>query len=204
MMRLYWSPASPFARLAWVACLEAGQEDKVERVSVMGHPTDIGNLPINQNPIGKIPALERYDGPSLYDSRVICQYFDEISGGKLYPTGPRRFDALTLEATAHGMLDAGVLRVYEHRSRPEAYQWEGWREAQWDKVARGFDALEERWMGVLNGPVTMGSLAVAITCDWMDFRHNDKDWRTGHAQLATWHEKMKLRGTLRDTMPVAA
>ena len=35
-----------------------------------------GSMPLAQNPLGKIPTLERPDGPALYDSRVICRYLD--------------------------------------------------------------------------------------------------------------------------------
>ena len=74
-MRLYFSPTSPFVRKVAVLIAEA-QIDGVERVPVAGTPTDPGTLPLDRNPPGKVPALERPDGPTLYDSRVICRYLD--------------------------------------------------------------------------------------------------------------------------------
>ena len=42
------------------------------------------------NPLNKVPALVMDDGESIYDSRVICEYLDAISGGGLLPAEPGR------------------------------------------------------------------------------------------------------------------
>ena len=73
------------------------------------------------NPLGKIPALVLEDGTALYDSRVICEYLDGLSTGtRLFPDGPARWDALTRQALADGLLDAALLTRYERALRPEA------------------------------------------------------------------------------------
>ena len=84
-----------------------------------GTPVAPGTMPVTRNPLGKIPVLEREDGPALYDSRVICRYLDDLAGGGLYPEKPRLWETLTLEATGDGMMEAAVLMVYEERTRPE-------------------------------------------------------------------------------------
>ena len=82
-MKLHWNPASPFARKCVVCAAEAGVElDIVERG---GTPLLTDNMPIEQNPLGKIPALERVGGPAIYDSRVITRYIDAVGNGALYP-----------------------------------------------------------------------------------------------------------------------
>ena len=63
-------------------------------------------MPVGANPLGKVPALERPDGPALYDSQVICRYLDDLAGGRLYPAKPRLWETLTLEATADGIVEA--------------------------------------------------------------------------------------------------
>jgi glutathione S-transferase len=135
-MRLYHSPTTPFGRKVMVALMETGQAGDVEVVTVAGTPMDVGTMPVAQNPLGKIPALELDDGPALYDSRVICRFLDDRAGGKLYPPAPRLWQTLTLEATADGMLDAAILMVYEARTRPEDKRFDGWVDAQWSKVGR--------------------------------------------------------------------
>ena len=86
-MRLYTSPATPFGRKVMALILELGLEDRIEISNVMGTPLAPGSLPVDQNPLGKIPALQT-DAGGIYDSRVICRYLNDLAGGALYPTGP--------------------------------------------------------------------------------------------------------------------
>lgn len=200
-MKLYHAGASPFVRKVQVALIETGLIDHVELVPVSGHPTDPGTMPVTQNPLGKIPALERTDGPALYDSRVICRYISDLSGDTLYPEKPRLWDTLTLEATGDGIMDAAILMVYENRSRAEEKRDPNWVEAQWNKVTRALDALEARWMSHLAGPLDMGQISVACALDYLDFRHPDRDWRGARPALAGWHETISKTAALKATMP---
>ena len=86
-MKLYHNPASPFVRKVRVLLAETGQQ--VELVDVFITPTAPGDQVPAANPLGKIPALERDSGATLYDSRVICRYLDDLAGGRLYPEAPR-------------------------------------------------------------------------------------------------------------------
>ena len=70
-MKLFTSPTTPFGRKAAVVVLEAQLGDRVETVFVAGNAVDLGTMPIDVNPLGKIPALLCDDGRTLYDSRVI-------------------------------------------------------------------------------------------------------------------------------------
>ncbi len=115
-MKLLKAGPSPFVRKVLVTLHETDQYDAVEQVQVTASPlTPDPNL-IAANPVGKIPALIRDDGPTLYDSRVICRFLDHRAQTGLYPE-VRQFDTLTLEATADGIMDAAVLIVYEERFR---------------------------------------------------------------------------------------
>ncbi len=202
-MRLFYSPTSPYVRKIMVLLHETGMLERVERVSVGGTPVDTGTLPLALNPLGKIPALERPDGPAIYDSRVICRYLDDLAGGKLYPAGPRLWDTLTLEATADGMLDAAILMVYETRVRPEEKRFEPWVEGQWGKIDRALDALESRWIAQLTGPLDMGQVAVGCALDYLDFRHGGRAWRSTRPDLAAWHARFADRPSMVATVPVA-
>jgi len=203
-MKLYHSPTSPYVRKVMVLLAETGQQDDVTLVPATGTPVDAGSMPLAQNPLGKIPALERPEGPALYDSRVICRYLDDRAGGRLYPAAPRLWDTLVLEATADGIVDAAILMVYEWRVRPETARHEPWVEGQWAKVARSLDAIEGRWMSHLAGPLDMGQVAVGCALGYLDFRHDDRNWRGACPALAAWYEGFATRPSMQATVPPAA
>ena len=201
MLRLYTSPTTPFGRKAMVLILEAGLADQVEIAQATGSPLDSSKMPLSQNPLGKIPALERGDGPAIYDSRVICRYLDDRAGAGLYPPAPRLWETLTLEATADGMIEAAILMLYEGRLRPEEKRFEGWVDGQWAKIARALDTLEGRWMSHLNGPLDMGQIAIGVALSYLDFRFDARGWRQGRPELARWHEAFAERESMAATVP---
>ena len=201
MLRLHTSPTTPFGRKVMVLILETGQQGDIEIAQAGGTPLDSSKMPLAQNPLGKIPALERGDGPALYDSRVICRFLDDRAGGRLYPAKPRLWETLTLEATADGILEAAILMVYESRLRPEANRFEGWVEGQWGKIARSLDAIEARWMGHLNGPLDMGQIAVGVALAYLDFRHDARGWRNSRPALGAWFDRFRTRASMQATEP---
>ncbi|NSY37310.1 glutathione S-transferase [Leisingera sp. ANG59] len=199
-MKLIYSPSSPFARKVVVVLHETGQLEDVEIQNVTTTPLDPSPDVKSSNPLAKIPALERNDGPALYDSRVICAYLDERAGGRLYGG----WDSKVLEATADGIMDAAVLMSYEKRLRPEEKQWDSWLDAQRSKVLGGCAALNARWMSHLQGPLDIGQIAVACALAYVDFRHPETNWRQGNEALADWFAEFESRPAMQATKPPAA
>lgn len=200
-MKLYHSPLSPFVRKVMVVLHETGQLDDVEIVPVATTPIAPMEELLAKNPLAKIPALERNDGPTLYDSRVICAFLEARGGDKLYPSGARKWETLTLEATAEGILDAAVSITYEGRMRPMEKQWDGWTDAQWSKVMGGCAAINTRWMSHLNGPLDMGQISVGCALGYLDLRHDARNWRKGNDALAAWYEVFEERESMKATVP---
>ncbi len=200
-LKLVWAPASPFARKVRVLLTETGQEEAVELQTVTSSPTDPSPELRAANPLAKIPALIRPDGPTLYDSRVITRYLDARAGSGLYPE-PRIWETLTLEATGDAIMDAGVLMVYEGRCRPEDKQDRGWVEAQWGKIEGALDALNARWMSHLAGPLDMGQISVACALGYLDFRHDARGWRKGRDALDDWYAVFAERASMQATAPI--
>ncbi|UOA25553.1 glutathione S-transferase [Pseudosulfitobacter sp. DSM 107133] len=199
-MKLMMSGASPFVRKVLVVLHETQQLDDVEIVTVTTAP---GATPADlaaANPIGKIPALVRNEGATLYDSRVITRFLDDRAKSGLYPvTSP--WETLTLEATGDAIMEAAVAMVYERRLRDEALQSDTWVENQWEKVSRALNALDSRWMGHLYGPLDIGHIAVGCALGYLDFRHEDRNWRKGHDALAAWAAKFAERDSMQATVP---
>ena len=109
-MKLLTSPASPFARKVRIVLHETGQADEVTEIAAatdpFGDPVDV----IHANPLGKIPALVRDDGPALYDSRVITRYLDARAGARLVivnrePTDLDPYASLVLNTEIGALMD---------------------------------------------------------------------------------------------------
>ncbi|WP_338549982.1 glutathione S-transferase family protein [Roseovarius phycicola] len=199
-MQLISAKPSPFGRKVKVMLIETGQDDEVERVEVMTTPVATDPAIAAANPVGKIPALVREDGATLYDSRVICRFLDARAGAGLYPEA-RIWDTLTLEATADGIMDAAILMVYEHRVRPENLVFEDWIEAQWSKVVRSVKAVNDRWMSHLNGPLDASHIAIGCALAYLDFRQPSRDWRSGNDALAAWFTTFAECDSMKKTAP---
>jgi glutathione S-transferase len=201
-MKLRYSPTSPYVRKVMLVLHETGQLARVALAPASGTPVAPDEGVVAANPLGKIPALEREDGPTLFDSRVICRYLDSLhSGRKLYPEPPALWTTLTLEALADGLVDAAILCVYETRLRPEEIRFAPWVEGQRLKVTRALDALEAGWLAHLRGPTDMGALAVACALGYLDLRFPDLDWRAARPGLAAWMETAATRPGFAETTP---
>lgn len=200
-MKLYYSPTSPYVRKVMVLLHETGQLGDVELFNAPTTPLNPAEGLLGTNPLTKVPALERPDGPTLFDSRVICAFLDARGNGGLYPEGAAKWETLTLEAMADGILDAGLLVTYESRLRPEDKQWDSWADAQWAKIERACAALNQRWMAHLAGPLDMGQIAVACALGYVDFRHDARNWRHGNDGLAAWFKEFESRPSLVETRP---
>lgn len=199
-MKLISAGPSPFVRKVQVLLHETGQTDDVEIVNVAMTPTKANSEAVAANPAGKIPVLVRENGPALYDSRVITRFFDDRAGAGLYPAA-HLWETLTLEATADAIMDAGVLMVYEYRVRPAEKVFDEWVEAQWGKIERSVTAVNERWMSHLAGPLDMSHIAMGCALGYLDFRHGDRDWRSGNDALAAWYARFAERESMRATPP---
>lgn len=199
-MKLLRAGPSPFVRKVLVTLHETGQFGDVELVDVTASPLAPDPQLVAANPVGKIPALIRSDGPAIYDSRVICRFLDARAQAGLYPD-TRLWDTLTLEATADGIMEAAVLMVYEMRFRPEDKIYADWVEGQWGKVSRALDALNTRWISHLRGRMDMGHIAIGCALSYLDFRHEARSWRTGRDALADWHATFAARDSMQKTQP---
>lgn len=202
MMQLFYSGTSPFVRKVTAQALETGLHDRIQRV-----PTDAWSdadpLPAT-NPVGRVPAMKLEDGEVLAGSQLICEYLDSLHEGRKFfpPAGPARWKALALQSLADGIMEAGVSSVVERLRRPEPYRWGAWVERQVAKVSRTLDALEaEAKAGSLAGPLTIGSLSVAIALEYVDLRLGDLKWRDSRPALAAWQAEVAQRPALAQTRP---
>lgn len=182
-MKLRSSPPSPFGRKVKIAAKMLGLYDQITVEN--GDTKDPSDSLREQNPLGKIPILILDDGETIYDSRVIIDYLDEISEGSVTPaSGAARRQALTLQSLADGITDASILIVYESRLRPEDERSPGWIEYQSEKVDRAMTWLEANCPSLEAG-IHIGHITLACALGYRDLRFS-ADWRGNHPKLASW------------------
>lgn len=202
-IRLFFSPASPYVRKVVVAAHERGVADQLELLPSAAGPVKRDQDIVKHNSSGKVPCALLPDDSPLFDSRVISAYVDSLgtSGETLYPQGSQRFQVLTLEALGDAILDACLLCRYEAVMRPEALRWDEWSNGQMEKVDSGLDDLEGRWFAAISNDFHAGSIAAACALGYLDFRFPDKDWRSGHPNLASWFAQVSERDSMKLTFP---
>jgi glutathione S-transferase len=200
-MKLYTNPASPFSRKARIIVRELDLTRLVEEVNV--DTRSLGEEFGRINPLGKIPVLVLKDGSTIVDSPVICEYLDDLGGGKFFPKDTvwkhvsGRWRALTVQAIGDGICDAAVARVYESR-RPPELQSEQVAHKHIGAIMRALDVLERAKFAE---QPTIGEVAVACAVGYVDFRLPELNWREGRSNLHDWYENFAQRPSMKETWP---
>lgn len=197
-MKLFYSAASPYVRKVMVVAIATGAESRITKITTNPHtsPPELTAM----NPLSKLPCLVTEDGVALFDSPVICEYLDAIAAGTLFPAGAARWRALKQQAIGDGILDAAILRRLE-QARPVEDARTLVMERQKEVVARGLDLLEA------DPPadhLDIGTITVACTLGWLDFRFAAEPWRPGRPGLEAWYATMSQRPELMQTAPPPA
>lgn len=196
-MKLYVSPASPFARVCRIVAREKGLIDKIEEVMVdpYANPPEL----LAANPIAQAPALVTDDGLALTDSAVICDWLDAHgSGPRLLSDGPDRWRVRRVATLANGALEMGVKLLLEMR-RPEAERSPSWMTRWTVNLNRALDALEAE--ALPTDPLDIGAITTAVAATWLGFRHPRLDWGAGRPALASLRTALEARPSFVETFP---
>jgi glutathione S-transferase len=185
-MEILFSPNSPYVRKCLVTAHELGLDDRIELLPSNAHPIQRDPEIIKSNPLGKVPTFFTDDGQVLYDSRVICEYLNDLAHGTLFPAaGAKRWETLTLQSLGDGILDAALIARYEDVARPEPLRWPEWRAGQLDKAQTSLAHLNAR-PALLDGRVDIGAITIGCALWYLDLRFPDFAWRDRHPAVARW------------------
>jgi glutathione S-transferase len=200
-MKLHWSPRSPFVRKVMIVAHERGIVARINCVRTVAATSKPHAELMKDNPLSKIPTLVLDDGTVIYDSPVICEYFDTLGDGqKLFPADAKaRLVALRRQALGDGFLDLMVtLRNERERPQPSAVHLA----SAAARRAAVLQSLEQEADALATTPFGIGHVAIGCSLCYLDFRYVDEDWRKDHPRLAAWHADFAARPSVRETEPV--
>ncbi len=202
-MKLHWSPRSPFVRKVMIVAHELGLADRLDRVRTVAATTKPNDALMVDNPLSKLPTLVLADGTPIYDSPVICEYFDSLHDGrKLFPASlPERFTALRWQALGDGMLDFLLLWRNE-LSRPVGHQSAEHLASYAVRRNATLGSLEGDVGKLKDAPYSIGQITLGCALSYIDFRFPADHWRETHPNLAAWHAVIAARPSFRATEPV--
>ena len=197
-MKLLYQTHSPYARKALVFAHEAGIAHRIQVIHQETSPTLRNDLVYAENPLGKVPALVRPGAPTLFDSDVICAYFDSLNElRKLIPSeGEARWQALRVQAIAQGLADTGISYRWETVRRPEGLRYAPLQAGFREKLTATYDWLEAHLD--VQAPPHVGHIAVATALSWIEFRELP-DFRERRPRLAAWLDEFEARPSMRAT-----
>ena len=203
-MKLHWSPRSPFVRKVMIVAHERGIVPRINCVRTVAATSKPHAELMKDNPLSKIPTLVLDDGTVIYDSPVICEYFDTLGeledAPKLFPADPKaRLVALRRQALGDGFLDLLVL-LRDERMRAQPSDAHLVSAAVRKRAI--LDSLEQEATELAAAPFRIGHVAIGCALCYLDFRYADEDWREAHPRLAAWHATFAARPSVRATEPV--
>ncbi|OHC71531.1 MAG: glutathione S-transferase [Rhodocyclales bacterium GWA2_65_20] len=200
-MKLIGSFTSPYVRKTRIVLAEK----KIDYDFVLDSPWLEGSSVAKFNPLGKIPVLVLDDESTLYDSRVIVEYLDNMTpNNKLIPaSGRERITVKRWEALADGISDAAAAAFLEAK-RPEGQRSQDWIARQRGKIALGLEALSEEigespWC--FGNSLSLADVAVGAALGYLAFRFADIDWQSQHPNLGKLYEKLMQRPSFQETAP---
>ena len=202
-MKLLGSLTSPYTRKVRVVLAEK----KIECDFQVVVAADPEGPVIGFNPLARVPVLVLDDNTALFDSPVIVEYLDNAApNNKLLPQPSReRIEVKQKEALADGLMDAAVaIRLETLRAKKE--QSAAWIERNRAVIQRSLARIaaglgDNNWStGTHFG---LADIASGCALGYLDLRFAEIDWRGEYPNLAKFHEKLQLRPSFAETVPVA-
>lgn len=178
-MKLYYAPASPYARKVRVLAHELQISLELRQVNALDTSDEYGKI----NPINRVPALRTTHGDIIFDSRVICEYLIANShSGQYLPEGNERWSTLVTQALGDGIMDAAVPRRHE-LLRPPEQQSTSRLKLYERSIFQILDHLE-----ATGAPKSfdLGGISVACALLYLDFRFPSDRWTDMRPNLSSW------------------
>jgi glutathione S-transferase len=206
-MKLYYHPASPFARKTRLAAALLGIELETEKVDLFaggGQTPDFLKL----NPQGKVPTLTDGDF-SLWESNAIVQYLaSQAAESPLWPDDARgRADVLRWQFwESSSWAPACMVYVYEHilksmlrRGDPDAEELKKGEE-KFHRCAKLLNDHLAKHSWLVGDSMTLADISVAPP---LMYAESAKYPLAGYDHIRTWFDKIRQLPAWAETEPTA-
>ncbi len=195
-MKLFYTPNSPYARIARVATLELNLSDQIEmqKVTVRDPNSEL----LNYNPTGKVPTLAIDNGFILSETRIICVYLNQLNPEiKLVADISDSF-LQQLEGIASGFIDGIAVWVRELR-RSSSEQSSGIIELERLRALRILDYFE-KISDKFDQTPKLAHITLASALG-LESRLPELQWRLSYPKLAQWYDEFSGQPSLQATKP---
>ncbi|BBM01918.1 glutathione S-transferase N-terminal domain-containing protein [Microbulbifer sp. GL-2] len=196
-MQLYLTYSSPFARTARIVV----QEHKLQSCinEHFSHPFHNQQELISNNPLGKVPCLNLDNGTVIMDSEVICSYLDkQLGDGRLSREMENDWNLRTLYSITSGLMETLVQRQMEKLREREGLRSEFWWQRYNSAINRTLDFLESN-VSILPEQFSLIHINLGAALSYLDFRHEDLNWRGKRPQLTALSEALEARDSFSAT-----
>lgn len=169
---------------------EIGIQDSVEMIEA--HPFNNDEVFLEANPLGKVPCLVD-SGESIVDSEVICDYLDaNTTGGELFNLIYADWRLKSLYSVCSGLMDTLVARRIEFMREKDGLKSDFWWQRFEASIARVLAYIQTK-LDIIPADFSILHINLMSALAYLDFRHQDIDWRSDYPQLAEFYHSHKTR-----------
>ncbi|WP_439290770.1 glutathione S-transferase [Lonepinella koalarum] len=203
-MKLWYSTTSPFVRKVLVTMKHHQLEDNIALLPVSSSFDP--HSPHNQdNPLGRVPALQRNCGRWLFGSLLIAEYLDNKGkNATLFPKeGKARWNVLALHNLADGIMENTLPMIAEILLRPKAEWWTERHQQLVERNLRSFAMLEQN-LAEFATELNIGTICAVGVIDWWHLREEKLgvDFGKSFPNLVKWSNQMNAKyPVLAETAP---
>lgn len=199
MIQLYYTPNSPYARIARVALIDAGLAEKTDFIPVQTRDAKTEFFQIT--PLARVPTLIHGDR-LIADTRDICHYIDGLIDTPRWlahetPSGQ------TQRHIATGLLDSIAIWLREN-ARPSQTKSQVVLEYETHRVCKILAWLEQHFDQILTPPDRWDftTLTMAAALDIAQSRGMAVVQSTNAPRLMNWLHDASQRPSMRQTAPL--
>jgi glutathione S-transferase len=198
-MKLFYSPGSPYARIARIALRESGLLAVTSEVLAANRRPE--NPVLEYSAVGRVPTL--IDGDlTITEVRNVFDYLISKCGSATIQH-PEHLDwpEICQEGQILGFLEGIASWVRENR-RESCVRSDFLVGVEIERSKRCLAYLEgEADEKRLPDVPVFRSIALAAALGLMEFQQLNPDWHATHPALATWYDRQESRASMKDTMP---